>query len=259
MDHQPSSTSRETRRIATAALTLVLASACGGAQTVVSTDDTTPGDATIAPVTSAPAAVPSDAGTAASETSVATSDDTATVADLTAGLLTPEALPGPGAGFSWVTTRDRSAARPSVRLFDPCEPTDYPTDAQRTEVRVRDLRVEEPGGAAPETAELRQNMARYDEPDVAADAIDGFLRVAQECARGGPQGATASTEVITAEDDRLLLQTTPDMGLSTLYTIVERRGDVVTLVRYYPGETRDADRRAQRIADAVTAALDGAG
>jgi hypothetical protein len=259
VDHQRSSPARLARRVAIAAMALVLASACGGAQTMASTDDPTSDEVTAAPAASEPADAPSDAATAPSEPSVATSDGTASVADLAAGLLTPEALPDPGSGFSWVTTRDRSAARPSVRLFDPCQPTQYPTDAQRTEVRVRDLRVEEPGGAAPETAQVRQNIARYDGSDVAADAIDGFLRVAQECAHSGPEGATATTEVITAEDDRLLLQTTPDMGLSTLYTIVERRGDVVTLVRYYPGETRDADRRAQRIADAVTTALDGAG
>ncbi|HSJ44094.1 MAG TPA: hypothetical protein VK923_05350 [Euzebyales bacterium] len=241
-------------------MTLLLMSACGGAQTVESTDASTSDEVTVAAAAaSGPADAPSDAATSASEPSVATSDATASVADLQTGLLTPEALPDPGPGFSWVTTRDRSAARPSVRLFDPCEPTDYPTDPQRTEVLVRDLRVEEPGGAAPETAEVRQNLARYGGPDVTADAIDGFLRAAQECDRSGPEGATKTTEVIVAEDDRLLLQTTPDIGLSTLYTIVERRGDVVTLVRYYPGETREADRRAQRIADAVTAALDTAG
>jgi hypothetical protein len=259
VDHQQDRGVRVARSIATAVVALLLASACGAAQTVEATDDPgTSEPSSIAPASPAPADAPSDATTTAPEPSVATSDDTATVADLAAGLLTPEALPDPGAAFSWVTTRDRSAARPSVRLFDPCKPTDYPTDAQRTEVRVRDLRVEEPGGAAPETARVSQNIARYTDTDVAAEAIDGFLRVAQECARSAPEGATASTEVITAEHDRLLLQTTPDIGLSTLYTIIERRGDVVTLVRYHPGETRDADRRAQRIADAVTVALDGA-
>lgn len=246
------------RRTAAALAALLLASGCGAAQTVAATDDPTTDEATaVATAGSTPADAPSDA-TTASVPSVATSDDTATVTDLEAGLLTPAALPDPGAGFSWVTTRDRSAARPSARLFDPCQPTDYPTDAQRTEVRIRDLRVEEPSGAAPETARVRQNIARYTDPDVAAEAIDGFLRVATECSRGGPQGATQSTEVVAAGDDRLLLQTTPDIGLSTLYTIVERRGDVVTVVRYHPGEMRDADRGAQRIADAVTAALDGA-
>ncbi len=260
MDHQPGRPARVARSIATTVVALLLASACGGAQTVASTGDPTPDEASsIAAASSAPADAPADVPTTASEPSVATSDDTATVADLAAGLLTPEALPDPGAGFSWVTTRDGSRARPSVRLFDPCQPTDYPTDAQRTEVHVRDQRVEEPGGAAPETARVRQNIARYTDPDVAAEAIDGFLRVATECAHAGPQGATASTEVITAEADRLLLQTTPDIGLSTLYTIVDRRGDVVTLVRYYPGEMRDADRAAQRIAEAVAAALDAAG
>jgi hypothetical protein len=262
VDHHPDTVADGRRRdsigkrVAIAAIVLLTA-ACGGADLVAPTgatsDDATDtavvsSRASSTPTTTAPSTVP----TAPPTTSASTADDQ-TIPDLAAALLTPEALPDPDAGFSWVITRDGAAARPSRRLFDPCEPTDYPTDAQRTEVLVRDLRVEDRGGQAPETARVRQNVARYIDADVAGQAVDGILAVAQACASSpGPQGTSATTEVVSADDDRLLLQTTPDIGLSTIYTVVERRGDVVTLVRYHPGEMRDADEDAQQVADAVS-------
>ena len=60
-------------------------------------------------------------------------------------------------------------------------------------------------------------------------------------------------------DGRLLLQTTPEVGLHTSYAVIEQRGDVVTLVAYVPGEVRDADDGAQDVAAAVSAALAAAG
>lgn len=270
MEHTPGGVARMTRRVATWTLVLVLATACGPAQTVTSVGAASEEQATAtAPASPAPQteqarteepATPDDGGSEAGPTTVAASGGTATVTDLAAARLTVAVLPEPGANFRWVRTRNGRVARPSVQLFDPCEPTDYPTDSQRTDVRVRDLRVEEPGGAAPETATVRQNVARYTDADVAAEAIDGFLRVARECASTpGPEGTGSTTEVVAAGDDRLLLQTTPEIGLSTVYTVVERRGDVVTLVSYLPGEVRDADDQARQIADAVTAKLDAAG
>jgi hypothetical protein len=179
--------------------------------------------------------------------------------DLQAAALTPADLPGPEAGFEWAVRRDAAVRRRSSRLFDPCQPTDYATDPQRTEVRVVDLRVQEPSGAAPETASVRQNLARYQSADVADEALNGFRRVATECATStGPDGTQLTTEVLDDADGRLLLQTTPLIGLVTSYTIVEQRGDVVTVVSYSPGEVRDADDDARAVAAAVTAALDAA-
>lgn len=261
MEHQPGRTSRGSRRIATLALLVLISAGCGGAQTVDAPDD----DATDAAAVTSDASSPAPATSAATHASgtpppAAASADGTTIGDLEAALLTPDALPAPTSPFAWVTTRTGSAARPSAQLFDPCQPTDYPTDAQRTEVVLRDLRVEDDRGDAPETATLRQNVARYAAAEVATEAVDGFLRVAQECADStDADGIRSSTEVVSSSGDRLLLQTTPEMGLTTDYAIVERRGDVVTVVRWSPGETRDADRRARRVADAVTAQLDDAG
>jgi len=259
VEHQPSRTSQGSRWIATLALLVALLAGCGGAQPVDAPVDTTPG-ATDAPDVTSDAASPATTPATDAASAPTTAADSAAISDLDAALLTPDALPPPTSPFTWVTVRTRSTARPSVRLFDPCQPTDYPTDAQRSDVVVRDLRVEDDRGDAPETATLRQNVARYTPADAATEAFDGFLRVAQECADGtDADGIRSSTEVVSASEDRLILQTTPEMGLTTAYAIVERRGDVVTLVSWVPGETRDADRRAGRIADSVTAQLDEAG
>lgn len=264
MEHTPGGVARMTLRVATWALVLALATACGPAQTVTSVGAASEGATSSAPAAPVPQTeeptTPDDGGSEAGPPTVATSNGAAPVADLAAARLTAAVLPDPGANFRWARIRNGRRARPSARLFDPCEPTDYPTDSQRTDVRVRDLRVQEPGGAAPETATVRQNVARYTDAGAAADAADGFLRVARECAGGsGPEGTGSTTEVVVAADDRLLLQTTPQIGLTTTYTVVERRGDVVTLVSYSPGEVRDADDQARQIADAVTTKLDAAG
>lgn len=261
MEHQPSRRSPGLRWIATPALLMALLAGCGDAQTVDATGGTTPG-ATAAPDRSSAAPSPVPATTpatdAASPPATASADSTA-IGDLDAALLTPGALPAPSSPFVWVTVRTASAARPSARLFDPCQPTDYPTDDQRTDVVVRNLRVEDDRGDAPETARLHQNVARYAPEDAATEAFDGFLRVAHECADStDADGIRSSTQVVSASEDRLILQTTPEMGLTTAYAIIERRGDVVTLVRWMPSETRDADRRAGRIANAVSAQLDEA-
>jgi hypothetical protein len=246
----------------TLALLVALLAGCGGAQTVDVTGGTTPG-ATDAPDISSAAPSPAPAATPATDAAsppATSSADSAAIVDLDAALLTPGALPAPSSPFVWVTVRTGSTARPSVRLFDPCQPTDYPTDDQRTDVVVRNLRVEDDRGDAPETATLHQNVARYAPQDAATEAFDGFRRVAQDCADStDADGIRSSTQVVSASEDRLILQTTPEMGLTTAYAIVERRGDVVTLVRWIPGETRNADRRAGRIADAVSAQLDEAG
>jgi hypothetical protein len=181
------------------------------------------------------------------------------VEDLRIAALTPADLPDPEAGFAWAVRRDDAGRRPSARLFDPCQPTDYPTDSQRTEIRVVDLRVQEPSGAAPETARVRQNVARYPSVEVADEALAGFRRVATECATStGGDGTQLTTEILDDADGRLLLQTTPVIGLFTSYTIVEQRDDVVVLVAYAPGEVRDDDAGARAVADAVTARLDAA-
>lgn len=241
---------------------MLLASGCGGARAVDAADGAAAADATDAPAVTADAssAAPDPGTAAATGTPPPTvSDQAETIQDLGTALLTPGALPAPDAPFAWETTRTASTARPSGRLFDPCQPTEYPTDAQRTDVVVRDLRVVDDRGDALETASLRQNVARYTSADVAVEAFDGYLRVAQECAeRTDDVGMRSQTEVVSSSVDRAVMQTTPEMGLTTAYAIVERRDDIVTLVRWLPGEMRDADRRARRIADAVTAALDGA-
>lgn len=266
MDDEPSSrTCTAVRRVAVAALTTLLLAACGPADVAEPSDPASADAVASAPAdtgseaTAAPESEPGPTDTT-SAAAVDPGDDPATIDDLGAALVTAAGLPAPGGPFSWVVRRDGAARRPSVKLFDPCQPTSYPTDAQRTEVRVRDLRVEDDRGDAPETATLRQNIARYPGAEAATEAFDGYLQVAEQCADSSDaDGSASSTEVVSASDDRLLLQRTPQIGLTTDYAVVERRGDVVTLVRYSPGETRDADARAQKIAGAVSAQLDAAG
>jgi hypothetical protein len=256
----PSAAAPRARRHAGRALPALLAAflsvvlaACGdGAASTIETaesPDSTVDDA------SEPAGDASPATAADSEPPAAV----ASMADLQAAALTPADLPEPDAGFEWAVGRDAVAGRGSSQLFDPCQPTDYPTDSQRTEVRVVDLRVQEPDGAAPETARVRQNLARYASADVAGEALAGFRRVATECATStGQDGTQLTTEILDDADGRLLLQTTPQIGLATSYTIVEQRGDVVTLVSYSPGEVRDNDAGARAVADAVSTVLDAA-
>lgn len=244
-------------------LALLLAGCGDSAASTVDDDGATGGDPT--PTATAAASDPATVGDApdtgdtpseASEPAAAT----ATVTDLAGVAVTPEALPAPEEGFTWAETRSATGDRPTVRLFDPCDPTDYPTDAERLEVHVADLRVEDAGGEAPETATVRQNVVRYQSADVADEAFARFVQVAEACATSeGQPGTRLTTEVLDAAEEHLLLQTTPEIGLTTAYTVVARRGDVVTVASFIPGEVRDADAEGREVADAVTAALAEAG
>jgi hypothetical protein len=74
----------------------------------------------------------------------------------------------------------------------------------------------------------------------------------------GDDGVTMTHTILEQSDDRMLVRSVPDLGAYSSYTVVEQRGDVVTLVDYFPGETREAHDRGRRIADATRATLDDA-
>ena len=81
---------------------------------------------------------------------------------------------GDGAELSDWTT-DNTTARPW--LLDPCRPTAYPTDRQRTGFRT----VSRTG---PEQFDARQ-LALYPTPAVAAEVMAGFRRALAACETGG--------------------------------------------------------------------------
>jgi hypothetical protein len=90
-------------------------------------------------------------------------------------------------------TTDRTLDR--AWLLDPCRPTAYPTDRQRTRFRT----VSREG---PEAQDARQ-LGEYPTPDAAAEVLAGFRRALDAC-RTGRAGHGATWTWVTAD--------APDLG-----------------------------------------------
>lgn len=89
-------------------------------------------------------------------------------------------------------------------LLDPCRPTDYPTDARRTEFRT----VSRSG---PELFQARQ-LAVYADAARAEETVTGFRRALAACATGGTAAQGGAWQWTTADvelgDDGLVAAST---------------------------------------------------
>jgi hypothetical protein len=134
-------------------------------------------------------------------------------------------------------TTDTDPARPW--LLDPCSPTDYPTDRQRTSFRT----VEQTG---PEAHSARQ-LAIYPSPEVAAEVMAGFRRVLDACRTGttplGSRWQWVSRDEASLGDDGLLAASTeggPEFAPAGDRVAVTRVGAAVFLA-YGSGEFSTAE------------------
>jgi hypothetical protein len=140
-------------------------------------------------------------------------------------------------------TTDRTLDR--AWLLDPCLPTAYPTDRQRTRFRT----VSRQG---PEAQDARQ-LGEYPTPDAAAEVLAGFRRALDAC-RTGRADHGASWTWVTADapdlgDDGFLAASTfvgPQYSSHGARIAVTRAGSAVFLA-YAGGEysTAELDGGAQ--------------
>lgn len=152
------------------------------------------------------------------------------------GLLLPnEGEPGDAEVTAWKT--DDTADEPW--LLDPCRPTDYPTDDNRTGFRT----VSRTG---PELFQARQ-LAVYDSESTAIEAMAGFTRALTACKTGGDaaQGGAwqwATREIAVGDEGVLAASTTggPNAAPYGNRIAVTRVGAMVFLA-YDEGEYQSAE------------------
>jgi hypothetical protein len=151
-------------------------------------------------------------------------------------------------------TTDRTLDR--AWLLDPCLPTAYPTDQQRTRFRT----VSRQG---PEAQDARQ-LGEYPTPDAAAEVLAGFRRALDAC-RTGRADHGASWTWVTADapdlgDDGFLAASTfvgPQYSSHGARIAVTRAGSAVFLA-YAGGEysTAELDGGAQAVREVAQRFLD---
>jgi hypothetical protein len=151
-------------------------------------------------------------------------------------------------------TTDRTLDR--AWLLDPCLPTAYPTDRQRTRFRT----VSREG---PEAQDARQ-LGEYPTPDAAAEVLAGFRRALDAC-RTGRAGHGAIWTWVTADapdlgDDGFLAASTfvgPQYSSHGARIAVTRAGSAVFLA-YAGGEysTAELDGGAQAVREVAQRFLD---
>jgi type IV secretory pathway VirB10-like protein len=156
---------------AVALAALVALSACSGP------DPAPPPPAppvTVTVTVPAPAPTPAAPGTTAPETAPSVRPPVRAPLVVPGGVLLPdENRRAESPEFTDWTTDNR---RDQAWLLDPCQPTAYPTDAQRVGFRT----VSRTG---PEAHDARQ-LATYPSDAVAAEAVAGFRRALAACATG---------------------------------------------------------------------------
>jgi hypothetical protein len=151
-------------------------------------------------------------------------------------------------------TTDRTLDR--AWLLDPCLPTAYPTDQQRTRFRT----VSRQG---PEAQDARQ-LGEYPTPDAAAEVLAGFRRALDAC-RTGRADHGASWTWVTADapdlgDDGFLAASTfvgPQYSSHGARIAVTRAGSAVFLA--YAGSeysTAELDGGAQAVREVAQRFLD---
>ena len=120
-------------------------------------------------------------------------------------------------------------------LLDPCRPTAYPTDPQRSSFRTVDR-------TGPEARDARQ-LAEYPTPEVAGEVVAGFRRALAACATGGQAAQGNGWQWVTADvpglgDDGLVAASTvggPGFSPTGDRIAVTRVGSAVFLA-YASGE-----------------------
>lgn len=135
-------------------------------------------------------------------------------------------------------------------LLDPCRPTAYPTDRQRTGFRT----VEREG---PEAHDARQ-LGVYPTAEVAAEVLAGFRRALEACRTGQVRDTPwtwVSRDVPDLGDEGLLAASTFGAGQQAAYgdrIAVTRSGNVVFLAyafgEYYTAEIDGGTEAAQEVA-----------
>lgn len=221
----------------------VVVAGCGGQ------DATADGSATTQPTTN-------DTSSTTPPTSPTPVSEETESAGIPPGLLLPnEGEPGDGAETTaWET--DNTADKPW--LLDPCRPTDFPTDAQRTGFRT----VSRTG---PELFQARQ-LAVYDSESTATEAMAGFTRALTACRTGGDasQGKawTWAVEEIAVGDEGLLAASNTGGPTFAPYgnrVAVTRVGTMVFLAfdegEYGSAEIDEGARLTQQVAEKFVASL----
>jgi hypothetical protein len=150
--------------------------------------------------TTAPASAPPVAGaTSAGAVSGASEPDKS---PLPAGLLLPDE--GQPSGSPDFTDWETDTSPGQTWLLDPCVPTTYPTDAQRTSFRT----VSQTG---PEAHSARQ-LAVYPSEEVATEVLAGFRRALTACSTGttaaGDRWTWVSADAPDLGDDGLVAAST---------------------------------------------------
>jgi hypothetical protein len=152
----------------------------------------------------------------------------------------------------WITETDTQHAW----LLDPCSPTTYPTDRQRTGFKM----VSQTG---PEALDARQ-LAVYPSPEVAAEVMAGFRRALTACSTGSTQLGSrwqwVTQEAPDLGDDGFLAASTEGgSGFSPAgdRIAVARTGSAVFLA-YGGGEfsTAEIDDASTEVLDVVRQFLD---
>jgi hypothetical protein len=151
-------------------------------------------------------------------------------------------------------TTDRTLDR--AWLLDPCLPTAYPTDRQRTRFRT----VSREG---PEAQDARQ-LGEYPTPDAAAEVLAGFRRALDACSTGrADHGATwtwVTADAPDLGDDGFLAASTfvgPQYSSHGARIAVTRAGSAVFLA--YAGSeysTAELDGGAQAVREVAQRFLD---
>jgi hypothetical protein len=152
----------------------------------------------------------------------------------------------------WITETDTRHAW----LLDPCSPTAYPTDQQRTGFKM----VSQSG---PEALDARQ-LAVYPSPEVAAEVMAGFRRALTACSSGttklGSRWQWVTQEAPGLGDDGFLAASTeggPGISPAGDRIAVARTGSAVFLA-YGGGEfaTAEIDDASTAVRDVVREFLD---
>lgn len=142
------------------------------------------------------------------------------------------------------TTVERSDDLRRPWVLDPCNPTAYPTDAQRVAMRT----VSRTG---PEYFDARQ-LAVYADEAAATEALRGFRRVLSGCATssGGMFTSTWRSQPLTAGDEGLLVWLRMD-GPGGSDVVIVRDGRSVVMATasgdFSPDARPDTDGRLQQV------------
>jgi hypothetical protein len=206
------------------------------------------------PATTQPTGTTSTTGTSMSTTPPTASSPTATeTAGIPPGLLLPNE--GEPADSSDVTAWETDDTADKPWLLDPCRPTDFPTDTDRTGFRT----VSRTG---PELFQARQ-LAVYDSESTATEAMAGFTRALTACKTGGDaaQGEAwqwAFEEIAVGDEGLLAASKTGEAPFGNRVAVT--RVDAMVFLAFDEGEYGSAEidegaRLTQQVAEKFVASL----